>query len=89
MGQVMAELAGAAAPLLTVRGLSIFATEGGRRRIITTGTDLTLGRGDTIAIVGESGSGKSLTAKAIGRLLPPGVAAEGEIRFDGIDVMGL
>ena len=82
-------MAEAAAPLLTVRGLSIFATEGGGRRIITTGTDLTLGRGETIAIVGESGSGKSLTAKAIGRLLPPGVAAEGEIRFDGIDVMGL
>jgi peptide/nickel transport system ATP-binding protein len=80
----------AAAPaLLSVRGLSIWASEAGRRRIITTGTDLMLARGETIAIVGESGSGKSLTAKAIARLLPPGVAAAGEIRFDGIDVMGL
>ncbi|HEY2110142.1 MAG TPA: oligopeptide/dipeptide ABC transporter ATP-binding protein, partial [Dongiaceae bacterium] len=77
----------AVAPLLTVRDLKIWAQDGGGRRIITTGTDLTLSRGETIAIVGESGSGKSLTAKAIGRLLPPGVAASGEIRFDGIDVM--
>ncbi|HEY8017576.1 MAG TPA: ATP-binding cassette domain-containing protein, partial [Dongiaceae bacterium] len=77
------------APLLTVRDLKIWAQDGARRRIITTGTDLTVGRGETIAIVGESGSGKSLTAKAIGRLLPPGVAASGEIRFDGIDVMGM
>jgi ABC-type dipeptide/oligopeptide/nickel transport system, ATPase component len=83
MGQVTETVA----PLLTVRDLKIWAQDGGRRRIITTGTDLTLSRGETIAIVGESGSGKSLTAKAIGRLLPPGVAASGEIRFDGIDVM--
>jgi peptide/nickel transport system ATP-binding protein len=82
-------VADAAAPLLTVRGLSIAASEGGGRRIITTGTDLTVARGETIAIVGESGSGKSLTAKAIARLLPPGVTAEGEIRFAGVDVMGL
>jgi peptide/nickel transport system ATP-binding protein len=83
MGQVTETVA----PLLTVRDLKIWAQDGGRRRIITTGTDLTLDRGETIAIVGESGSGKSLTAKAIGRLLPPGVAASGEIRFDGADVM--
>jgi ABC-type dipeptide/oligopeptide/nickel transport system ATPase component len=31
---------------------------------ITVGTDLELGRGETVAIVGESVSGKSLTAKA-------------------------
>jgi peptide/nickel transport system ATP-binding protein len=83
----MGQVTEAVAPLLTVRDLKIWAQDGGQRRIITTGTDLTLSRGETIAIVGESGSGKSLTAKAIGRLLPPGVAASGEIRFDGIDVM--
>ena len=83
----MGQVTEAAAPLLTVRDLKIWAQDGARRRIITTGTDLTLGRGETIAIVGVFGSGKSLTAKAIGRLLPPWVAASGEIRFDGIDVM--
>ena len=72
----------------TVRGLSISATRR-QRRTITTGTDLEVGRGETVAIVGESGSGKSLTAKAIGRLLPPGVTATGSIRFDGIEVLAL
>ncbi len=73
------------APLLTVRNLAISAAG----RAITTGTDLTIGRGETIAIVGESGSGKSLTAKAIARLLPPGVAATGSIVYDGVDLMSL
>jgi peptide/nickel transport system ATP-binding protein len=74
-----------AAPLLTVRGLAISA--GGRA--ITTGTNLDVARGETVAIVGESGSGKSLTAKAIARLLPPGVSAAGAIVYDGVDLMSL
>jgi|SoiMethySBSTD1v2_1073268.scaffolds.fasta_scaffold04808_10 peptide/nickel transport system ATP-binding protein len=74
-----------AAPLLTVRNLAISA--GGRA--ITTGTNLDIARGETIAIVGESGSGKSLTAKAIGRLLPPGVSARGSIVYNGIELMTL
>ncbi|HEY1382687.1 MAG TPA: ABC transporter ATP-binding protein [Dongiaceae bacterium] len=74
-----------ASPLLTVRDLAISA--GGRA--ITTGTNLDIGRGETVAIVGESGSGKSLTAKAIARLLPPGVTATGGIQYSGIDLMAL
>jgi len=73
------------AALLMLRNLAISA--GGRA--ITTGTDLEIARGETIAIVGESGSGKSLTAKAIVRLLPPGVSATGGIVYDGIDLMTL
>ena len=76
-------------PLLSVRGLSISAGAGAQRVSITTGTDLALGRGETLAIVGESGSGKSLTARAIARLLPPGVSAEGSVHFDGHDVLRL
>jgi peptide/nickel transport system ATP-binding protein len=76
-------------PLLRVRRLSIAATTGEGRRVITAGTDLEVDRGETIAIVGESGSGKSLTAKAIVRLLPAGVSATGEIRFDGLDLSAL
>jgi peptide/nickel transport system ATP-binding protein len=71
--------------LLEIRGLSIAAAH----NTITRGTDLTLRRGESIAIVGESGSGKSLTAKAIARLLPPGVTATGSIRYDGQDVLSL
>jgi peptide/nickel transport system ATP-binding protein len=74
-----------AAPLLTVRNLAISAFG----LAITAGTDLDVGRGETVAIVGESGSGKSLTAKAIARLLPPGVTATGSIVYDGVDLMTL
>lgn len=74
-----------AAPLLTVRDLAISA--GGRP--ITTGIDLEIRRGETVAIVGESGSGKSLTAKAIARLLPPGVTATGGVTYDGAELLSL
>jgi peptide/nickel transport system ATP-binding protein len=73
------------APLLTIRGLSISAAG----RAITVATDLDVGRGESVAIVGESGSGKSLTAKAIARLLPAGVAATGSIRYDGAELTQL
>ena len=75
----------APAPMLSVRGLAVSAAG----HAITTGTDLEIGRGETIAIVGESGSGKSLTAKAIARLLPPGVSATGSVIYDGIDLLQL
>jgi peptide/nickel transport system ATP-binding protein len=73
------------APLLSIRNLAISA--GGLP--ITSGTNLDLARGETIAIVGESGSGKSLTAKAIARLLPLGVSARGSIVYDGTEVLTL
>jgi oligopeptide/dipeptide ABC transporter ATP-binding protein len=40
-------------------------------------------------LVGESGSGKSMTARAIGRLLPPGAVTSGRIDFDGTSVLDL
>jgi peptide/nickel transport system ATP-binding protein len=89
MGQVIPQVNDAAQALLRVRDLSIWANDAGRRRMITTGTDFDVARGETIAIVGESGSGKSLTARALARLLPPGVDASGDIRYGGLDVMAM
>ena len=65
---------------MTERRSSKSAAFPSRRRTatITTGTDLEVRRGESVAIVGESGSGKSLTAKAIARLLPPGVIGHGQ-----------
>ena len=75
--------------LLEVAGLRIWSGSGPQRRTITVGTDLLVGAGDTVGIVGESGSGKSLTARAIARLLPQGVFAEGSVRYRGRELMDL
>ncbi|MBA3844500.1 MAG: ABC transporter ATP-binding protein, partial [Actinobacteria bacterium] len=74
----------AAEQLLSVRGLAVeYRGTHGERREIVAGFDLDLAAGETIGIVGESGSGKSLSARAIVRLLPPGVHADGSIRYRG------
>ena len=49
------------------------------------GVDLTLRRGETLALVGESGSGKSTLARALLRLTP----ANGSVRFAGVDLATL
>ena len=50
-----------------------------------------LKKGETLAIVGESGSGKSVTSNAIMRLVPqpPGMYDQGEIIFDGKNILDL
>lgn len=73
--------------LLTVRGLHVEYRDGrGPSREIVGGLDLDLASGETIGIVGESGSGKTLSARAIVRLLPPGVHARGSIVYRGQDL---
>ncbi|HEY0418561.1 MAG TPA: dipeptide ABC transporter ATP-binding protein [Acetobacteraceae bacterium] len=69
--------------LVEVEGLSIAFGE----REVVAGVSLRLDRGETLAIVGESGSGKSLTALSLLQLLPPGAAARGRVRLDGLDVL--
>ena len=75
-------------PILDVSGLRLEVVAGQTRRTLVAGVDLTLDRGETIAIVGESGSGKSLSARAIVGLLPTGVeVAGGKVEFDGQDLL--
>jgi peptide/nickel transport system ATP-binding protein len=76
-------------PLVQVHGLRIWSGSERRRRTITHGTELAVWPGETVGIVGESGSGKSLTARALIRLLPEGVFAEGSIRYRGRELMNL
>jgi len=68
--------------VLSIKDLSIsFDTSSGVVRAIR-GVDLTLYKGETLAIVGESGSGKSVTAKAIiGILDKNGHVNSGSIEF--------
>ncbi|SEG97305.1 oligopeptide/dipeptide ABC transporter, ATP-binding protein, C-terminal domain-containing protein [Nonomuraea solani] len=51
---------------------------------------LTVAPGEIVGLVGESGSGKSLTAAAIGGLVPyPGTVTYGALRLGGADVATL
>lgn len=67
--------------VLSIRDLSIsFQTSAGSVNVIR-GMNLTLYKGETLAIVGESGSGKSVTVKAIMGIL----SSNGKINSGSID----
>ena len=70
---------------LQVRGLSVAI---GPARPVD-GIDLDVAPGEVLGIVGESGSGKSLTLRAILRLLPPAARIEGDVHWNGTDLLTL
>ncbi|KZS65498.1 ABC transporter ATP-binding protein [Mycobacterium kansasii] len=71
-------------PVLSVEGLEVSF---GADEPVLHGIDLTVLRGQTVAVVGESGSGKSTLAAAIlGLLAPGGRITSGRILFDGRDL---
>ncbi|WP_166350302.1 dipeptide/oligopeptide/nickel ABC transporter permease/ATP-binding protein [Phytoactinopolyspora limicola] len=51
--------------------------------------DLSIRRGEVVALVGESGSGKSMTALSLVGLVPPAALCTGSIRFDGDEMTDL
>jgi len=79
-----------AAPLLSVRDLSLaFETRRGPVRPLDS-VSLEVGRGEVVAVVGESGSGKSVLALTILGLLDASARiGSGAIRFDGQDLLAL
>jgi peptide/nickel transport system ATP-binding protein len=71
-------------PLLRVSGLSIIAGVGPRAVTLVDDVSLQVAEGETLGVVGESGSGKTLTAMAVGGLLPAGLRiAGGTVHFAG------
>ena len=78
-----------AAPLLSVRDLSVAFRQGGETHVVVDRVSFTLERGQSLALVGESGSGKTVTAQSIVKLLPYPAASHpsGEVLFKGRDVL--
>src|SRR5512147_694636 len=76
--------------LLEVRNLkTYFYTEDGIVKAVD-GVDFEVKRGEVLGLVGESGCGKSVTSFSIMRLVGvPGKIIEGEIFFEGRDVLKL
>jgi len=76
-----------AQPLLDVQDLTVeFATRRGIVKAVQH-VNISVAKGETLAIVGESGSGKSVTSYAVMRILDrAGRIAEGSVMFSGIDV---
>jgi len=77
--------------LLEVKNLKTwFYTPDGIVKAVN-GVSYTLNEGEALGLVGESGCGKSVSAMSLMRLIPtpPGRIVEGEVIFDGKDLLKL
>ena len=70
-------------PVLSLAGLSVRYPQAAQATL--DGLDLTLHRGDTLALVGPSGCGKSTVARAVLQLLPEGSQCTGGLLLAGRD----
>lgn len=75
--------------ILEVKNLkTTFKTEYGQVAVVD-GVDFSIRKGETIGVVGESGSGKSITSLSIMRLLAKNGSSQGEILFNGENLLTL
>jgi iron complex transport system ATP-binding protein len=58
----------------------------GHPRIVASGIDLTLGRGEMVCVLGPNGAGKSTFLRTVSGLQPP---VEGRVRLEGRDIHAL
>ena len=77
--------------LLSVRHLTVEYTSEGEVIHAVNDVSFELEKGKTIGLVGETGAGKTSIAKAILRILPepPARVKNGEIWFEGRELLGL
>lgn len=75
--------------LLEIKNLSV--RFGGADSVpVVDGLDLSVNKGEVLAIVGESGSGKSVTMMALmGLIEAPGIVKADSLHFDGTDMQSL
>jgi len=76
----------AGGPILELQGVTKWIDTGARRVEILRGIDLTVERGEYVAIMGASGSGKSTLLGLLAGLDSP---SAGRIRLDGEEISGL
>ncbi|MGL4962498.1 MAG: dipeptide ABC transporter ATP-binding protein [Inquilinus sp.] len=74
----------ASAPLVRIRNLTVRFPGAAGKAAVVRGLDLTIHRGETVALVGESGSGKSVTARSLVGLAGPGA----EVTADAFEIDG-
>ncbi|MFE9251615.1 ABC transporter ATP-binding protein [Streptomyces sp. NPDC007088] len=80
--------AGAPAPALSVRDLSVSFRSDTRTVHAVDQVSYEVAPGEVLAIVGESGCGKSVTSMAVMGLLPPTATVTGSIRLAGRELVG-
>jgi peptide/nickel transport system ATP-binding protein len=76
-------------PLLQVRRLRVYYGTPGRPVRAVDDVSLAIGESEVVGLVGESGCGKSTLGRGILGLLPQGARADGEVIFDGRNLVGL
>jgi peptide/nickel transport system ATP-binding protein len=75
--------------VISVRDLRVwYGTERGAVRAVD-GVSFDLRKGEILGLVGESGCGKSTLGRGLLGLLPEGAAIDGELRFQGEDLLAL
>ena len=72
------------APALRIAGLHVTYPDGSAA---VRGVDLSVTRGECLAVVGESGCGKTTLARCLLQLLPAGTQTRGAAMIQGIDVL--
>jgi oligopeptide/dipeptide ABC transporter ATP-binding protein len=74
-------------PLLDIRDLSVQIDTPTRAVAALSGVSLQIERGEIVGLVGESGAGKTMLARSITGLLPARARAEGQVLFNGSDIL--
>ena len=75
--------------LLQVRNLRVYYGTPGRPVRAVDGVTLDIGESEVLGLVGESGSGKSTLGRGILGLLPDGARADGEVLYNGRNLVAL
>ena len=75
--------------LVDVKKLTVDFGSGAKTVRAVAGVDLSLAKGETVALLGESGSGKSVTLRTLMRLHPKSARIGGSVEVDGRDVLKL